>query len=48
MFFDTGRPDLRADLTDDEVEELLGEFAQPVVARPRQRGGRYSRFREAT
>jgi len=36
MFTDPDRNDLRADLTDEEVAELL-PFAQPVEARPGRR-----------
>ena len=34
MFADPSRPDLRADLTDDEVKKLF-PWASPVVPRPR-------------
>lgn len=43
MYFDPAKPDRRADLTDEEVEELLG-FAAEVQVRPERRGGKYSRF----
>ena len=36
IWFD-GRPDMRADLTDEEVAEVL-PFAVPVVTRPTRRG----------
>jgi hypothetical protein len=43
MFNDKTKPDLRADLTDKEVKELLS-FAVPVAIRPTRRGGVQSRF----
>lgn len=36
IFFDVTKDDLRADLTDDEVEDLL-PWAKPVKARPDRR-----------
>jgi hypothetical protein len=36
MFYDESRPDRRADLTDEEVEEIL-TFAQEVQTRPERR-----------
>lgn len=36
MFYDESRPDRRADLTDAEVEAVLG-FAEEVVTRPERR-----------
>jgi hypothetical protein len=44
MFNDKSRHDLRADLTDKEVKELLS-WAVPVATRPTRRGGAQSRFR---
>jgi hypothetical protein len=43
MFNDKKHTDLRADLTDEEVKELLS-FAVPVETRPSRRGGVQSRF----
>jgi hypothetical protein len=43
MFNDKKRPDMRADLTDDEVKKLL-PFVVPVAIRPTRRGGSQSRF----
>jgi hypothetical protein len=43
MFSDKTQPDLKADLTDEEVKELLS-FAVPVETRPSRRGGAQSRF----
>jgi hypothetical protein len=43
MFNDVTKPDRRADLTDEEVERLLG-FAPEVETRPERRGGAGSRF----
>ena len=39
MFYDGSRADRRADLTDEEVEKILG-FAQEVVTRPERRSRR--------
>jgi hypothetical protein len=39
MYFDKTRPDRRADLTEEEVEEILG-FAEEVETRPDRRGSR--------
>jgi hypothetical protein len=40
VMFTDERDDLRADLTDEEVAELLS-FAQPVKTRPARRGPRH-------
>jgi hypothetical protein len=41
MFYDESRADRRADLTDEEIEKILG-FAQEVVTRPERRAKRLS------
>ena len=46
MFYDSARPDRRADLTDEEVEKLLG-WTIEVETRPDRRGGANSRFEDA-
>lgn len=43
MFFNSDRPDRRADLTDEEVEKLLS-FTQEVQTRPSRRGERRVRL----
>lgn len=40
IFYDDSRPDLRADLTDEEVKKLL-PWAQEVVTRPERRKARH-------
>lgn len=47
MFNDPKRPDMKADLTDDEVKKLM-PWLRPVDPRPSRRGGAQSRFTEGT
>lgn len=37
MWYDKSKPDRRADLTDAEVEKLLGKWTTEVVTRPDRR-----------
>lgn len=45
MFTDKNRPDMRADLTDAEVKQLM-PWLQEVQPRPSRRGGSQSRFKD--
>jgi hypothetical protein len=44
MFNDADRPDMKADLTDAEVKQLM-PWLRPVDPRPTRRGGVQSRFK---
>jgi hypothetical protein len=46
VMFNDGRPDMKADLCDDEVKTIM-PWLRPVEIRPTRRGGVQSRFKDA-